>query len=420
MRYKLTAPEKLNARIVLPASKSITNRVLIINALANSPYKPENVSDCDDSNVMTAALGGELPDVVDVGAAGTAMRFMTAYLAVRPGTHVITGTERMKNRPIGILVDALRCLGARIDYMEREGYPPLRIEGGISQGGQLELPGSVSSQYISALLMIGPMLSNGLTLQLKGKIVSRPYIDLTLCIMNEFGASAEWSDVNTITVMATPYVPRTYTIENDWSAASYWYEIMKLSPDVDARLTLCGLMDGSKQGDSTARYLFSLMGVKSTFDTRKQGVPTNINLKKRPMMLPKLNYNFINQPDLAQTFVVTCCAMDIKFHFTGLQSLRIKETDRLAALQNEMRKLGYVINILNDAEIAWDGECCEQDTDSGIDTYEDHRMAMAFAPMALRLPYIIINNPHVVSKSYPHFWDDLRAAGFTVEETTEN
>ena len=414
-QYKLTAPERLAQTIQLPASKSISNRALIIYALSGGRNLPQNLSDCDDTEVIINALR-YMRDEINIKAAGTAMRFMTAYLSVMRGTHVITGTERMQHRPIAILVDALRKLGAQIEYVGQEGFPPLRITGNKLQGGELSIPGNVSSQYISALLMIGPMLEDGLTLQLTGEIISRPYIDLTLWMMGEFGAEAKWSSTDTITVDHKPYKSRDYFIESDWSGASYWYEMVALSKDRDAEVKLTGLMDGSMQGDSSTRYIFSLLGVKTTFETQKKGIPQMVTLKKNGRGVGKLEYDFVNAPDLAQTFVVTCAALDIPFHFKGLSTLKIKETDRIAALKKEMLKLGYVIHDANDSELYWDGERCEPDLQAGIDTYEDHRMALAFAPYALRQDGLIINNPQVVTKSYPKFWDDLKLVGFNIED----
>ena len=398
----------------LPASKSISNRALIIHALSGGSTLPENLSDCDDTSVIIDALR-TMPEEINIKAAGTAMRFMTAYLSVTPGTHILTGTERMKHRPIGILVDALRTLGANIEYVGEEGYPPLRITGSTLKGGLLEIHGNVSSQYISALLMIGPMLKDGLTLRLIDHIISRPYIDLTLWMMGEFGAEAEWTSADTITVSPKPYKSRDYFIENDWSGASYWYEILALNDDPESEIRLTGLMDGSKQGDSITRYIFSLLGVKTKLQSKKAGIPQTITLKKNGHCVPKLEYDFVNCPDLAQTFVVACAAMNIPFHFTGLSTLKIKETDRIEALKTEMRKLGYVVKDIDGSELLWDGERCEPSLEQGIDTYEDHRMALAFAPYAMKHNGLVINNPQVVTKSYPHYWDHLRQAGFKVE-----
>ena len=413
-RYRLTAPGRLDTTIELPASKSISNRALVIHMLSGGATLPQNISDCDDTEVIVEAMRQNLPPEINIKAAGTAMRFMTAYLSLTTGTHVLTGTERMKHRPIGTLVDALRMLDADIEYVGEQGFPPLRITGKALQGGDLEISGSISSQYISALLMIGPMMERGLTLHLTGDIISRPYIDLTLWMMNEYGAHAEWTSADTITVEAKPYQPRDYFIENDWSAASYWYELLALSDDPEATVRLTGLTDGSKQGDSVTRYIFSLLGVKTVFQTKKQGVPQTVTLKRNGRCVPKLEYDFVNSPDLAQTFVVTCLAKNIPFHFKGLSTLKIKETDRIEALKREARKLGFVVESRNDSELLWEGLRCEPDYEAGIDTYEDHRMALAFAPFALKQPGLIINNPQVVSKSYPKFWEDLEAAGFEV------
>ena len=413
MQYIIQAPQHLDTIIKLPASKSISNRALIIHALAGGQIIPDNLSDCDDTNVIVNAFRN-MPDVIDIMGAGTAMRFMTAYLSVTPGEHTLTGTERMKHRPIEILVDALRLLGADIQYLNEKGYPPLRIKGKTLKGGALEIPGSVSSQYISALLMIAPILKNGLELTMTGGIISRPYIDLTLWTMREFGAKADWTGGDTVTVQHGNYTQRPYLIENDWSAASYWYEILALSNDEEATVKLTGLMDGSKQGDSVTRYIFSLLGVKTLFDSNNQGKPTTITLKKNRRVVPRLDYDFVNSPDLAQTFVVCCCALGVPFHFKGLSSLKIKETDRIEALKIELRKLGFVIKDFNNSELIWDGERCEP-TMAPIDTYEDHRMALSFAPLAMKFPEIRINNPLVVTKSYPAFWNDMKQAGFRIE-----
>ena len=415
MQYIVKAPNRIKAEINLPASKSISNRVLVIHSLSGGNATLHNLSDCDDTQVMINALR-DMPEVIDIKAAGTAMRFMSAYLSVTEGEHVITGTERMKHRPIGVLVDALRRLGADIEYVGEQGYPPLRIRGKQLEGGTLEVPGNISSQYISALLMIGPALRNGLELRLTGDIISRPYIDLTLHVMHEFGCKIEWSSVDTISVKPQRYDDREYVVENDWSASSYWYEMLALSEDKENGIVLPGLRDASRQGDSVVRYLYSLLGVKTAFKNGDHGQDTKVALTRHFSALTRMDYDFINQPDLAQTFVVTCCALGIPFHFTGLASLKIKETDRIEALKTEMRKLGYVLRDVNDCELEWDGARREAEDNPSIDTYEDHRMAMSFAPLAITLGCIRINNPEVVSKSYPNYWDDLRKAGFEITE----
>lgn len=414
MTYTIYGPSHLDASVALPPSKSISNRALIINALSGGATDLANLSDCDDTSVMINALR-RMPDVIDIGAAGTAMRFLTAYLSVRGSTHVITGTERMRQRPIGPLVDALRYMGADITYIDKEGFPPLRITGHELTGGRVEMPGNVSSQYVSALLMIGPAMKNGLELHLSGQIVSRPYIDLTLSVMREYGAEAEWSDIDTITVSPRQYDHKAYRIESDWSSASYWYEMMALSADTENSLRLIGLRDGSLQGDSVVRYIFSLLGVKTAFRASTDDAGSEVVLSRHLRTLPRLDYDFTGSPDLAQTLVAGCCAMNIPFHFKGLGSLRIKETDRIEALKRELMKLGFMIDDIEGQELVWSGRRCLASREA-IDTYDDHRMAMAFAPLAIVYPGIRINNPGVVSKSYPQFWADLLDAGFRIEE----
>lgn len=415
MQYIVSCPEHIDTSIMLPASKSISNRALIIQALTKGGMMPENLSDCDDTEVIIRGLGKQ-SEIIDIKAAGTAMRFMTAYLSATEGEHTITGTERMKHRPIGILVDALRYLGAEIEYVGEEGYPPLRIRGRQLEGGTLLIAGDVSSQYISALLMIAPILTKGLELKLTGNIISRPYIDLTLHLMHEFGVAAEWSDFDTISVKPQPYQQRAYTIESDWSAASYWYEILALTDDTQSKVALQGLKDGSRQGDSTVRYIFSLLGIKTSFKEKDvNGMPEAL-LTRHSRMLNRMDYDFTNQPDLAQTLIAVCPVLGIPFHFTGLGTLKIKETDRIEAMKREMEKLGYILHEEEGTALSWTGERCEPMTQPTIDTYEDHRMAMSFAPLAIKLGEIRINNPEVVSKSYPHYWADLRKAGFKIQQ----
>lgn len=410
MNYKIKGPAALRAVVPLPASKSISNRALILNALSYSPYEIVNLSDCDDTAVMVEALNSNGKDF-NIKAAGTAMRFLTAFLSKVIGEWTLTGTERMKNRPIKILVDALNSLGARIEYMEKEGYPPLRIFGSALQGGEIALSGGVSSQYISALLMIAPLMEKGLTLQLEGNIISKPYIRLTLQLMKQFGVKGDWRE-QTIRVAPQEYSPIRFTVESDWSAASYWYAMTALSKN--AEIELLGLFKESLQGDAAGAGLFSQVGVKTVFTER------GVLLKRNGNRPEKLVYDFVNEPDLAQTFVVTCVLLHIPFRFTGLQSLKIKETDRIEALKTELRKLGFLLTDRNDSILEWNGERCAPETDPVIATYEDHRMAMAFAPAALVLPEgIRIAEPGVVSKSYPRYWDDLKAAGFTITEEGE-
>lgn len=406
MSYLIKGPDvPIRTSVRLPASKSISNRVLILNALSYSPYDIQNLSDSDDTQLMLRALQSNDHDF-DIGAAGTAMRFMTAFLSKIVGEWTLTGTERMKNRPIQLLVDALRSLGAKIDYMEKEGFPPLRIYGSALQGGEISLSGGISSQYISALLMIAPYMEKGLTLHLEGKIISVPYIHLTTQLMKQFGVNVIWNK-QTIKIHPQEYTPIPFHVESDWSAASYWYAIMALSKQAD--IELLGLFKNSLQGDAAGAKLFSQLGVGTTYTSR------GVVLKHTGNRCKKLVYDFINEPDLAQTFVVTCVLLNIPFRFTGLQSLKIKETDRIEALKTELRKLGYLLKDSNDSILEWEGERCEAEANPVIATYEDHRMAMAFAPVALARPEgIEIAHPEVVSKSYPAFWQDMEAAGFNI------
>lgn len=284
----------------------------------------------------------------------------------------------------------------------------MRIFGSALQGGEISLAGGVSSQYISALLMIAPLMEKGLTLHLEGNIISRPYINLTLQLMEQFGVKAIWNG-QTIKILPQEYKPIRFTVESDWSAASYWYSIMALSKN--AEIELLGLFKNSLQGDAAGAKLFAQLGVGTTFTDR------GVVLKYNGNAVKKLIYNFVNEPDLAQTFVVTCVLLNIPFRFTGLQSLKIKETDRIEALKTELRKLGYLLTDSNDSILEWNGERCEPEADPIIATYEDHRMAMAFAPAALVLPKgLKVADPEVVTKSYPAYWEDLRKAGFALIE----
>ena len=410
--YDLKRPLVVRASVELPASKSISNRVLLINALSHSTFMPENLSDCDDTLVMQAALRNN-PEVIDIGAAGTAMRFLTAYLSVTPGSHIITGTERMRHRPIGILVDALRQLGAQVEYVGEEGYPPLRITGNSQlEGGDLTLPGNVSSQYISALLMIAPTLAHGLRLTLTDKIVSRPYLNMTISIMREFGASVTWEGDSEILVGPVPYTPKPYRVENDWSAASYWYEIVAATNDPGAWAELPGLRLDSIQGDSCVRYIFDELGVGTEAFTCSNG-EEGIRIFKHGQVNCFLNCDFTNCPDLAQAAVVTCILLNVPFNFTGLESLHIKETDRIHALCTELLQIGYYLSEEGKGTLEWNGEREETlQSNPVIDTYDDHRMAMSFAPICCKCHGVRIMNPQVVTKSYPHFWRDLRLCGF--------
>ena len=388
--------ESLNISINLPASKSISNRALILNALAYSPYDIQNLSDCDDTQVTMKALDSN-DRTFNIGAAGTAMRFLTAFFSKTVGEWIITGSERMKQRPVKLLVDALNSLGARIEYMEKEGFPPLRIFGSVLTGGEIRMNGGVSSQYISALMMIAPFMQNGLKIILEGNVISVPYIRMTMSMMKEYCVKVNFEN-NVIEIEPQTYQPIKYKVESDWSAASYWYEILSIAGK--GQIFLSGLNQNSYQGDSKVAELFMQLGVKTKYQ------PEGVLLTTTKNNVLKFEYNFVNQPDLAQTFAVTCCLKNIPFHFNGVESLKIKETNRIAALTNELHKLGYVLNEPVEGQLAWNGERCEPAKEINIATYEDHRMAMAFAPTAMVTP-ITIEHPEVVSKSYPNFWEDF-------------
>lgn len=412
--YSPNLPAMLRATINLPSSKSISNRALLLCALSGPDSSVERMSNCDDTYVMWRALT-QRPATVDIMAAGTAMRFMTAYFAICRGEeHTITGTERMRQRPIKVLVDALRQLGADISYMDNEGYPPLHIKGRNLQGGRISLPASVSSQYISALLLVAPTMTQGLTLELVGDIISRPYINMTVSMMRTFGADIEWTDAHTLHVAPHAYLSDViYPVESDWSAASYWYEMMALTPDAGATITLPWLYKESLQGDSAVSRYFEPLGVHTAYDTEHELV---VLTKCADALLPEgqaYELDLIGQPDLAQTLVVTCAMLRRPFRFSGLRSLRIKETDRMAALQAELAKFGIALGIEADDVLYIDSYADGTPHYDGqpIATYHDHRMAMAFAPAAMVCEGVQIANPEVVSKSYPRYWEDLEGLG---------
>lgn len=392
MDYKIFAPDKIEMEVDLPASKSISNRMLILNALCGGEL--HNIARCDDTDAMRRALATDTTAsgtvvTVNIGAAGTAMRFLTAYYATLEGSEVILdGTERMRHRPIALLVDALRRCGADIEYAGEEGFPPLHITGRKLSASHIEIAGNVSSQYISALLMVAPLMGCR-EVTLTGEIISLPYITMTLTLMRLMGVDCTMSGA-TISIPADAhYVPCNFTVENDWSAASYWLELQSLLPQ--SRITLKGLHTESAQGDSAVAGIFSRMGGTA---------PIILDLKETP--------------DLAQTIVVTACLLGCHFHITGLRTLRIKETDRIDALCTQLRRLGYVITAGDDFSLSWNGERCAPEPEPHISTFDDHRMAMAFAPAAVLFPGIVIDDVEVVSKSYPDFWRHLDAAGFTL------
>lgn len=388
----------------LPASKSISNRALIIAAMADG-CSIGNIADCDDTNAMRRALQTQSAQAnVNIGAAGTAMRFLTAYFASQPWRSVLLdGTPRMRKRPIGELVEALRLCGADIDYYASEGYPPIWIEGRhLKADAPLRMRGNVSSQYVSAMMMVAPMMKGGLTIEIEGGLTSRPYVEMTAALMRHFGAEVTVGE-STIVIEGKPYSPSSLTVESDWSAASYWYEIKALCPDLDIRLN--GL-----QGDSRVAEYFKLFGV--TTEYTDNGVALGFCDADRDATL---NIDLSSQPDIAQTIVVTACLTGRPFRIGGLHTLRIKETDRLEALRAQLAQLGFNIEIADDSILSWDGAAGEAVAYPRILTYDDHRMAMAFAPAAIRFPSLTVLDAGVVSKSYPDYWRHLALAGFKME-----
>lgn len=385
----------------LPSSKSISNRAIIINALAGNTGKLLNLSDANDTQLMLKLIASHQP-VLDVEDAGTTMRFLTAYTSVSGASRIITGTERMKQRPIKILVDALRTIGARIDYPEQEGYPPVKIEGFSGQKTrEIAIRGDVSSQYISALMMIAPTLPQGLFIRFQGKVTSRPYLEMTASLMRQFGAVVDFGD-DGIDIAHQNYRPATVTVESDWSAASYWFAFTALANE--AEIILPNITLESLQGDRVIVEIMKELGV----GTELRG--TDLLLSKTAHAAA-IRWDFTDCPDLAQTVAVVCAAKGIAGKFTGLESLRIKETDRIKALQTELAKIGASFEERADHWVLTPGSAGIK---NGIlfNTYLDHRMAMAFAPLSA-LADVVIEDPAVTRKSYPKFWDDVRLTGIT-------
>lgn len=452
MRHKslrLTFPpgeggNHISGTVQLTGSKSESNRALIMQALSNGKVKIENLSKAVDtvtlSNILTEELGTKSKEqgsgnqeqgaksrdqrsntggailntqysiLIDVGPAGTAMRFLTAYAAMQTGQIILTGSQRMKERPLGILVDALWKLGAEIEYTEKEGFPPLAINGPLKQKtSKISIKGNVSSQYISSLLLIAPVLPQGLEIHIESDLTSRPYVEMTLAMLSQAGINHEWKE-NIITVAHQSFNTSTIIIEPDWSAASYWYAIAALADD--AELYLPGLTAYSLQGDSRITEIMANFGITTQF---KNG---GAYLKKEPKKLERKIFDFKECPDLAQTVIVCCAALGHNATFTGLETLKIKETDRIRALQNEMEKIGVKL-IEKNLTYKLDCSGLNLSTKPLINTYHDHRMAMAFAPLALRVNEIEIEYPQVVEKSYPHFWEDLQKVGFKTDMVYE-
>ncbi|MCC7303610.1 MAG: 3-phosphoshikimate 1-carboxyvinyltransferase [Bacteroidia bacterium] len=423
MVYRISRESKIiKGTFTLPASKSESNRALIIRQFCQPPFTIHNLSESQDTQVLLHILttdGAALPGgerIYDVGAAGTTMRFLTAYFSVVQGIRELHGSERMHKRPLAVLIRALQELGAKIECLEKEGYPPIRITGADLRGGAVTVNGSISSQYISALLMIAPVLPVGLVIHFEGEVASRPYINMTLKLMERFGVFGNWHE-NVLSVSPQKYYPfneegtiSEYEIEADWSAASYWYAIASFAEEAD--ITLLGLKEGRLQGDSILPHLFQFFGVSTQF------LPEGgIRLNRIPVNADRFGFDFIDCPDIAQTMAVVATAKGIPALCRGLRTLKIKETDRAAALQAELRKFGIDFQIKSDdAALFDDHKGISEAISEPIDTYDDHRMAMAFATLAMKLGSVSIRNPEVVSKSYPGFWNDMRTMGFGIEE----
>ena len=393
--------------IDLPGSKSISNRILIIKALSNLDFRIQNISDSDDTKHLQEALDHyKYSKLIDVGHAGTDMRFLTAFLSLKNDSYELTGSERLQQRPVKDLVEVLKTLGADITYKNKEGYPPLLINGKQLNGGSVEISGSVSSQFITALLLVAPYFTNGLDLTITSDLVSKPYVNMTIELMKEFGASVIWQD-NKISVRPVPYTytKKEFLVESDWSAASYYYSIVALS-DVNTSLRINGLFHYSLQADSVCADIYKNFGVTTSYSENEITITKSAAVSKS-----ELEYNFIECPDIAQTVVCTSIGLNTPFLFTGLQTLKVKETDRIIALKNEFSKLGIEL-IVSNSSIQWIGEnCINKSKAASIATYNDHRMAMSFATLSVLLDEVIIEDANVVSKSYPLFWEHLKSIG---------
>lgn len=404
---------ELSGTIRLPASKSISNRLLILDALSGHRLSISNLSEADDTQLLlqhlkTIQSPGSGLITLHCQNAGTVFRFLTALLAITPGTWLLDGSKRMKERPVGILVEALKSMGANIKYSGEPGYPPLTITGKPLQGGRVIMDASVSSQFISALMMIAPSIKGQLIVELQGKISSRPYIEMTLNLLRHFGIECSFVN-NTITIHPSFLQQKEYKVEPDWSAAAFFYELAALSDK--AEIFLPGLLEKSLQGDAILPQLFRFLGVKSYFEDH------GLRLIKTARQSNRLEHDFTNHPDLAQAVIVTCAALGIKGKFTGLESLRIKESDRILALATELKKIGAHCKIHPDDSFELLGFYTKSgalDPPPVFHSHGDHRMAMALSPLALVCQSVNIEDPMVVSKSFPGFWDSLKKMGFII------
>jgi 3-phosphoshikimate 1-carboxyvinyltransferase len=424
MKHNIILTKKsrsIKGTIQLTGSKSECNRALVIEALSNGKVKVENISDAADAVLLAKILRAEVRDQrlkavginkseiehpiseINIGPAGTAMRFLTAYLTLQDEEVILTGSERMKQRPIGILVEALRELGAQIEYVENEGFPPIKLKGSlVQQSNKVSIKGNISSQYITALLLIAPRLPFGLELHIEGDLTSRPYVEMTLAMLQTAGIQHTWNG-NIISIQNQEFTTTSLYIEPDWSAASYWYAIAALADE--AELFLPGLTQYSLQGDSVITEIMANFGITSQF---KDG---GVYLQKEVKAISRKIFDLKECPDLAQTIIVVCAALGHEATFTGLETLKIKETDRIKALQNELAKIG--VKLVEKGQV-YKLDCSEKQLPQRIfvNTYDDHRMAMAFAPLALLIPEVEVEDADVVEKSYPAFWKDLEKVGF--------
>ena len=409
MQYRIRKTEKKGKFSVnLPASKSVNNRLLILSALSNGKVVLNNLSQSDDSQIMFKLLNSK-ESTKNTGHAGTVMRFLTAFYSIQSGEILLTGSERMKNRPITELVNALKKIGAKIEYTEKEGFPPLKINGRKLDGGKIKIDSGISSQYISALMMIGSLLEKGLEIELIGNTISLSYIDLTIGLLQKVGIDASRQN-KIIQIKKSTFKEIKMDVESDWSSASYWYSLVGLSDGIE--IVLPGLIEESMQGDVEIRNIFSKLGVATSISAE------GIVLTKIKQKENFLEYDFRNIPDMVQSFIPYCIAKNIRFQFSGCRTLRIKETDRILALSNEFKKFGVNLKYSEDGEhISWNGKSkADWSKSVVIDTYDDHRMALGLAPLCIMAKGLSINHPDVVSKSYPSYWDDLREIGFLIKE----
>ena len=404
--------KNLQGSFKLTGSKSISNRLLIMKALSESDIRFENLSKSEDTDLLKFYLSfldtcanSRIAMIVDTKNAGTVMRFITAFAAVRQGKWLVTGHERMKKRPIAPLVDALRQLGANIEYTEEEGYPPIKLLGHQLQSTDITIDARQSSQFVTAIMMIAPYLAYGLTINLKGKPVSESYIQMTARLMQQAGIDVEM-DNQSIKIEPGEYHLKPIYIEPDWSSASYWYELVALSDN--ASIVLDGLKEDSCQGDRALADIFNEFGVQTEFQAN------GIRISKKGSVSSEFKYNFSSNPDIAPTAMVTCAALGIKAIFTGINHLRLKESDRIEGLTAELAKIGTTLSKSGQRYVLTPGKSITSISEIDFDTYNDHRMAMSFAPLSLLIDTVRISNPGVVRKSYPGFWNDLNTLGISV------